>query len=103
VITGLKRYSESVVRNFSTIEPGEPYDERELLRFLRRLNASGYFASAQAAIDPNPEHADAAGERRRDRGPPKRLEAGSGTRPTSNSAATCPTATSTSTVTACRW
>ncbi len=79
VITGLKRYSESVVRNFSTIEPGDPYDERELRRFLRRLNASGYFASAQAAIDPNPEHADAAPVNVAViEAPPKRLEGGVG-------------------------
>ena len=43
------------MRNFSTIETGEPYSEPELLRFVRRLNASGYFASAQAAIDPDPD------------------------------------------------
>ena len=42
-ITGLSKYPESIVRNFSTIEPGEPYSEAELLRFVRRLNASGLF------------------------------------------------------------
>jgi translocation and assembly module TamA len=60
-ITGLSKYSPSLVRNFSTIETGEPYDEAELVRYVRRLNASGYFASAQAAIDPgtaHPEDAD---------------------------------------------
>lgn len=57
-ITGLSKYPPSLVRNFSTIEPGDPYDPRELLRFVRRLNASGYFASAQAAIDPASEHPD---------------------------------------------
>jgi len=79
LITGLKRYAESVVRNFSTIEPGDPYDERELLRFVRRLNASGYFASAQAAVDPNPEHADAAPVNVAViEAPPKRFEGGIG-------------------------
>ena len=73
------------MRNFNTIEPGDPYDERELLRFVRRLNASGYFASAQAAIDPNP---DARGRRdgqgRRDRGAAEAARRrASATRPTS--------------------
>jgi hypothetical protein len=46
------------VRNFSTIRPGEPYDAAELVTYLRRLNSSGYFASAQAAIDPETPHPD---------------------------------------------
>lgn len=50
-ITGLSRYPESLVRNFSSIKRGAPYDESELVRFIRRLNASGYFASAQAAVN----------------------------------------------------
>ncbi len=51
-ISGLEKYDPSVVRNFSTIAPGEPYSETELNRYVRRLNASGYFASVQAKIDP---------------------------------------------------
>src|SRR5215471_435808 len=42
-ITGLSRYPESLVRNFSTIERGAPYEESELVRLVRRLNGSGYF------------------------------------------------------------
>jgi translocation and assembly module TamA len=57
-IRGLSRYPESIVRNFSTIRKGDPYSEAELLRFVRRLNASGYFASAQAAVDPDTPHPD---------------------------------------------
>jgi translocation and assembly module TamA len=79
VITGLKRYPESIVRNFSTIEPGESYDARELQRFVRRLNASGYFASAQAAVEADPEHADAAPVNIAViEAPPKRFEGGIG-------------------------
>ena len=37
--------------NFSTITPGEPYSDAALNRYVRRLNASGYFASVQARID----------------------------------------------------
>ena len=57
-VTGLSKYPLSLVRNFSTIETEEPYDEAELVRFVRRLNASGYFASAQAAVDPDAAHPD---------------------------------------------
>ena len=57
-ITGLAKYQPSLVRNFNTIRPGEPYSEPELERYIRRLNASGYFASVQAAIDPDTTHPD---------------------------------------------
>jgi translocation and assembly module TamA len=57
-ISGLSKYPPSLVRNFSTFKTGEPYNATELVRFVRRLNASGYFASAQAAIDPDSEHPD---------------------------------------------
>ena len=55
-ITGLARYDASLVRNFSTIAPGEPYRVAALNQFVRRLNASGYFASVQAKIDPDTTH-----------------------------------------------
>jgi translocation and assembly module TamA len=57
-IKGLEKYPPSLVRNFSTIRPGDPYLESELDRFVRRLNASGYFASVQAAINPDSAHPD---------------------------------------------
>ncbi len=57
-ISGLSKYTTPLVRNFSTIKVGEPYSAAELVRYVRRLNASGYFASAQAAIDPGSEHPD---------------------------------------------
>ncbi len=78
-IEGLARYPESLVRNYSTIVPGTPYSRGELDQFVRRLNASGYFASVHATIDPDPANAAAAtvtvGVIE---GPPKRLEAGLG-------------------------
>jgi translocation and assembly module TamA len=57
-ITGLERYSDSMVRNYSTIKPGDLYSAASLDQYLRRLNGTGYFASAQAAIDTDPAHAD---------------------------------------------
>ena len=50
------------------------------MRFVRRLNASGYFASAQAAIDPEPRRTpdDATVKVAVIEAPPKRLEGGVG-------------------------
>jgi translocation and assembly module TamA len=59
-ITGLAKYRESLVRNYRTFDAGDPYDEATLNRFVRRLNASGYFASVQARIDPDSAGADGA-------------------------------------------
>jgi len=59
-ITGLSKYDPSLVRNFSTIQPGEPYSVTTLNQYARRLNASGYFASVQARIDPDTTHPESA-------------------------------------------
>lgn len=59
-IEGLDAYNESLVRNFSTIARGAPYTQERLDEYVRRLQGSGYFASVQARIDPDPAHADAA-------------------------------------------
>ena len=57
---GLHRYSSEMVANFSSIEPGSLYNEQVLDDFVRRLLASGYFASVQATIDADPAQAEAA-------------------------------------------
>jgi translocation and assembly module TamA len=78
-ITGLTRYPPSVVRNFNTIRAGDPYSEKELEHFVRRLNASGYFASVQAAVDPATTHPeDATVAVAVIEGPTKRFEGGVG-------------------------
>ncbi len=59
-VQGTAKYSPSLVREFSTIRTGELYSERTLDDYVRRLLASGYFASAQASIVPDPAHADEA-------------------------------------------
>lgn len=59
-VQGLQRYQPSVVANFSTIEPGEPFTQAAVDQLVRRLAGSGYFASAQAAIDPATANPDAA-------------------------------------------
>ncbi|HZP88361.1 MAG TPA: autotransporter assembly complex family protein [Burkholderiales bacterium] len=59
-VEGLQDYDVSLVRNFSTIARGEPYTTERLDQYVRRLQASGYFASVQARIEPDPAHAEAA-------------------------------------------
>jgi translocation and assembly module TamA len=59
-VTGLVKYPEGVVRNLANFAPGELYSEKRLDQFVRRLNATGYFASAHARIDDDPTQADAA-------------------------------------------
>jgi translocation and assembly module TamA len=59
-VRGLQKYSEGLVRNFATITAGELYSLRLLDDYVRRLLASGYFASVQASLDTDPEHAAAA-------------------------------------------
>ena len=59
-ISGLAKYPADIVRNLATFAPGEPYAAEKLDIFVRRLNATGYFASAQVAIETDPAYADAA-------------------------------------------
>ena len=59
-VSGVKRYSESLVRNLSPFRIGDVYDRDRLLLYQRRLLESGYFVSVQADIEPedgNPEGA----------------------------------------------
>ncbi len=51
-VTGLQRYEERVVRNLNPIAVGADYDEDELLKYQRRLLASGYFGSAIVGSTP---------------------------------------------------
>jgi translocation and assembly module TamA len=76
-ISGLVKYDAALVRNFSTLAPGDRYAAASVDQFVRRVAASGYFSSVQARIEPDPASADAATilvsviE-----APPKRLEGG---------------------------
>jgi translocation and assembly module TamA len=56
-VLGLKRYTPELVRSFSNVRAGDLYGEKPLDDFVRRLLGSGYFASVQVAIDPDPEQA----------------------------------------------
>ncbi len=59
-VQGNSKYPQSLVRDFSTIREGDLYSERALDEYIRRLLASGYFASAQASIVPDAANAGAA-------------------------------------------
>ena len=78
-VRGLDRYTPELVKSFATIKPGDLFGERPLDEFIRRLLASGYFASVQASIVPDPEQAEAATLTMAViEAPPKRLEVGLG-------------------------
>ncbi|MCC7218573.1 MAG: BamA/TamA family outer membrane protein [Burkholderiales bacterium] len=78
-VRGLSRYTPELVASFANVRTGDPYGEQALDEYVRRLLASGYFASVQTTIDPDPEQAAHAKltlsviEARR-----RRLEAGAG-------------------------
>ena len=59
-ISGLEKYAETTVRNLATFAAGDWYSTEALKEFVRRLNATGYFASAQATVAPDPEYAESA-------------------------------------------
>jgi translocation and assembly module TamA len=59
-VTGTRRYPDGAVANLAPLKPGDTYDRDKLLLYQQRLLESGYFASVQAEIDPNPALAAAA-------------------------------------------
>jgi len=78
-VSGTKRYDADLVRRYSTLNRGEPYSLAELDQYVRRLQATGYFASVHAVIDTDPAQADDAPVTISVlEAPPKRVEAGLG-------------------------
>jgi translocation and assembly module TamA len=59
-VKGLSRYPPETVLNLAPFRAGEPYSREKVDVYVRRLTATGYFASAQVAVDRNPELAGAA-------------------------------------------
>lgn len=49
-ITGLSRYGPALVRRYSHIEPGAPYDEAQLLALQEALQRTPYFSSVSVEI-----------------------------------------------------
>jgi translocation and assembly module TamA len=60
LVSGLRRYPESVVQNLNPFARGEPYDAIKLDSYQRRLLETGYFNAVHFAIDPDPAQAAAA-------------------------------------------
>ena len=56
-VRGLSRYTRELVESFANVRTGDLYGEQPLDDFVRRLLLSGYFASVQTAIDPDPDAA----------------------------------------------
>ena len=54
-ISGLERYPRKLVENLNPIVPGALYDEESLLKFQRRLLATGQFTSALVSASPTRE------------------------------------------------
>jgi translocation and assembly module TamA len=78
-IRGLSLYPPSMVRNFNTLRPGDPYSTDALEAFTRRLTRSGYFSSVRAEIDVDSEqHEHATVNVAVIEGPTRRVEVGLG-------------------------
>jgi len=58
-IKGQQRYPEKLIANLNPTYPGEPYSEEALLKYQRRLQASGRFASALVLAPADPTAGDA--------------------------------------------
>jgi translocation and assembly module TamA len=59
-VSGLKRYSASIVENFNPHAHGEPYDAIKLELYQRRLLETGYFSAVHFAVEPDVAKAAAA-------------------------------------------
>lgn len=59
-ISGLKRYDDDAVRQLSTLTPGTPYRESQLVDFQERLQKIGLFEGASVVLDVDPATAQAA-------------------------------------------
>jgi translocation and assembly module TamA len=60
VISGNRRYPESLIRNLSPAKPGKPYRQQDLIDYQAALEASGYFSQASVRVEPDPAQAAAA-------------------------------------------
>lgn len=59
-INGLQRYSRSLIDRVNTIQPGEAYSQERLSELQARLLDTGYFRSAFATVNADPEQAQRA-------------------------------------------
>lgn len=59
-VSGTRRYQADIVEHLYPVRPGEPYEASRLAAYQRRLLETGYFATAQVAIDRDTAKAGAA-------------------------------------------
>lgn len=59
-VTGSRRYPDALALNVAPLKAGDAYDRDQLILYQQRLLESGYYASVQAEVEPNPALADAA-------------------------------------------
>jgi translocation and assembly module TamA len=55
-VQGLQRYSREIIDRLNPIEPGEPFSQERLNELQARLQETGYFRSAFATIEVDPEN-----------------------------------------------
>ncbi|WP_176442426.1 autotransporter assembly complex protein TamA [Noviherbaspirillum humi] len=55
-VQGLQRYSREMIDELNPIRPGEPYSQDKLNELQARLQDSGYFKSAFASTEVDPDH-----------------------------------------------
>ncbi|WP_296893705.1 autotransporter assembly complex family protein [Thiobacillus sp.] len=60
VISGARRYPESIIRNLSPVKPGKPFRQQDLLDYQMALETSGYYTHATVRVEPDPALATAA-------------------------------------------
>ena len=58
-VSGLAKLPRSVVDNLSSLRPGQPYVQKQMLDFQDRLLSTGLFDSATVQIEPDPALAEA--------------------------------------------
>ena len=58
-VSGLAKLPRSVVDNLSSLRPGQPYVQKQMLDFQDRLLGTGLFDSATVQIEPDPALAEA--------------------------------------------
>ncbi|MDP1634220.1 MAG: POTRA domain-containing protein, partial [Gallionellaceae bacterium] len=58
-ISGNQRYPLSIIRDLSSLQPGQPYRQQQVLDYKAALESSGYFAQALVRIDFDPANAAA--------------------------------------------
>lgn len=58
--SGGRRYPDALAANLAPFKAGDIYDRDKLILYQQRLLESGYYASVQAEVDPNPALAGAA-------------------------------------------